>query len=196
MRQAKILAAIVLGLAAGAGLATGAFARQDDILKNRIDDPKKDHWTTQGTEQKTSVAKSDGVPGGFAYRVKVNTAGPNDWSTAASTTIAGPIKKGDVVLFAFWARAEKPPKGAEAVRVNARVQQSAAPYTGVVEAFDVPIGPEWKMYFASGKSPIDLGAGQANAAVHLGKAVQTVDLGPSMVLDFGPDYPLAKLPKN
>ena len=196
MQMAKIVAAAALALMGAASLPSGAAARQDDILKNRIDDPKKDHWITQGEQQKTSVAKSEGVPGGLAYRVRVNAAGPSDWSTAASTTITGPIKKGDVVLFAFWARAEKPPKGAETVRVNARIQQTAAPYTGIAEAYDVTIGPEWKMYFASGKSTLDLAAGQANAAVHLGKAAQTVDLRPSMVLDFGPDYPVAKLPKN
>lgn len=193
MKKALITAAVV---AVCATTLAGAASAQDDILKHRIDDPQKDHWSTVGADQKTTVAKSQGVPGDLAYRVKVNAAGADPWSTAAVYSVAGAVKKGDVVLFAFWARAEKPPQGAETADVNVRVQQNAAPYTGVAEAYGLKVGPEWKMYYVSAKSPVDVGPGQGSAQVHLGKAKQTVDLGPALVLDLGPDYPMAKLPKN
>jgi hypothetical protein len=178
---------------AAAAIGAGAVAAQtaDDLAKQRITDPAKDQWQIQGKEQKASIVAAEGVPGGAAIRVRVNRAGKNPWDVQAQSSISGPIKKGDVVLFAFWARADGAP-----AKINARVQQVAAPYTGVAEGSGLTITPEWKMHYVSGKSPLDLSPGAASAAVHLGIAKQTVELGPHMVLDFGPDYDMSRLPKN
>ncbi len=195
MKKAAIWAALALGALAALGGA-GVASSQDDILKHRIDDPKKDGWSTFGKAQKTSMAQSEGVPGGRAMRVKVNGPSANPWDVAAEYSIGAPIKSGDVVLFAFWARAEAPPEGEQAAKVNVRIQQVDAPYTGVAELGDLRIGPEWKMYYAAGKSPVDLGPKKAKASVQLALARQTVEFGPAFVLDFGPNQDLNKLPKN
>ena len=183
---------LAVTLAAGA-VAVGAAAAQtaDDLAKRRITDPAKDQWKVQGKEHKASIVQSKGVPGDAAIRVRVNRAGRNPWDVQAQSSISGPIKKGDVVLFAFWARADGAP-----AKINARVQQIAAPYTGVAEASGLTITPEWKMHYASGKSPLDLSPGAASAALHLAMAKQTIELGPHMVLNFGPDYDMSRLPKN
>lgn len=170
-----------------------AAAQDDDILKKRISDPVKDVWQTQGKWQKTSSAvKSEGVPGGYAYRVQVYRPDEKPWEVAAQAPISGAMKQGDVVLLGFWARAQEPAEGV----VNARIQQSAEPYAAIAEVGGLKIGPEWKMYYVSGKSPMTLGPGQGNVSVHLASARQTIDLGPFTVLDLGPDYDVRRLPKN
>jgi hypothetical protein len=176
-------------------IASPALAQQDDVLNKRINDPAKDQFRIQGKEQKTSVAKSEGVPGGYALRVKVNTDGPNPWAVAAQAPVSGAIKKGDVVLLALWARVEEPAAGKQAGDFNVRIQQSAAPYAAVGETA-LQVGPDWKMYYVSGRSNLDLGPGLSAVAVHLAKARQTVELGPFTLLNFGPDYDMSKLPKN
>lgn len=178
-------AALALGLAA----ATAGVA-QDDILKYRIDNPEKDVWSTQGKEQTTRVVKSAGVPGDYAMQVRVKAAGRNPWDVAVQSPISGAIEKNDVVLFAVWLRAADGPG-----EVNLRVQQSAAPYQAVAET-SLTLKPEWTMVYVSGRSPVDLGPGKGSVAIHLAKAKQTIEVGPSMVLDFGPTYDMAKLPKN
>ena len=189
MFRGKLLAVVLAAAAVGTGATLAQTA--DDLAQRRITDPAKDQWKIQGKEQKASVIQSQGVPGNAAIRVRVNRVGKNPWDVQAQSSISGPIKKGDVVLFAFWARAEGAP-----AKVNARVQQIAAPYTGVAEGPGLTITPEWKMHTISGKSPVDLGPGAASAAVHLAIAKQTVELGPHMVLNFGPDYDMSRLPKN
>ena len=185
------LLATMLAAAVMAGVGTVTAQTADDLAQRRITDPVKDQWNIQGKEQKASIIEAKGVPGDAAIRVRVNRAGKNPWDVQAQSSISGAIKKGDVVLFAFWARADGAP-----AKVNARVQQVAAPYTGVAEGAGLTIAPEWKMHTVSGRSPLDLAPGAASAAVHLGMAKQTVELGPHMVLNFGPDYDMSRLPKN
>lgn len=187
MSVKRLLGAAALAFGLAVASAGGA---QDDVLKHRIDNPEKDVWATQGKEQTTKVVKSAGVPGDYAMQVKVKAPGRNPWDVAAQSPISGAIKKDDVVLFAVWLRAADGPG-----EVNLRVQQSDAPYQAIAETA-LTLKPEWTMVYVSGRSPLELAPGKASVAVHLAKAKQTVEIGPSMVLDFGPTYDMAKLPKN
>jgi hypothetical protein len=193
MKRRSLLATLVLA----ASLIGGAQAlAQDDILSKAITDPAKDHWSIQGKEQKTTVAKSDAVPGGAAFRIRVDRAGPNPWDVSAQGSVAGAIRKGDVVLLGFWARSDKAPDPATPSKVNVRLQQNAAPYPAVAEISGLQLSPEWKMYYVSGKSPLDLDAGRGGVAIHLATARQTIELGPYTVLNLGPDYDPKRLPTN
>ncbi|MEN2786880.1 hypothetical protein ACFOKI_08875 [Sphingomonas qilianensis] len=60
----------------------------------------------------------------------------------------------------------------------------------------VTVTNAWKLYYASGKTGRAFAAGSANVAAHLAAAKHVIELGPVFVLDFGPDYDPAKLPKN
>lgn len=125
------------------------------------------------------------VQGGKALRVVVRARGANPWDVAVETPITQPIKAGDQLLFAFWARLERGEGGATTTTLpyNA-VQISAAPYTTL---FTGPseIGPEWKMVEVRGKADADHAAGTLKATIHLATAAQTVDLGPIFVVNLG-----------
>ena len=47
------------------------------------------------------------VQGGKALRIVVRSKGANPWDAAVQTAITQPVKAGDELLFAFWARLEK-----------------------------------------------------------------------------------------
>jgi hypothetical protein len=115
----------------------------------------------------------------------VKGKGANPWDVAVQTTIEKPVKAGDELLFAFWARLEKGPDGATSATLpyNA-VQMSAAPYSSLFVQ-PVTIGPEWKLHEVKGRADKDWAAGTLNATIHLATGQQTVDLGPIFVVDLG-----------
>jgi hypothetical protein len=126
-----------------------------------------------------------GVQGGKAMRVQVRRKGANVWDVAVESAINQPVKAGDSLVFAFWARLEKGADGATTTTLpfNA-LQLSAAPYSTVI-GNPVEIGPEWKLHEIEGKADKDYAAGTLKATIHLATAAQTVDLGPLIVVNLG-----------
>jgi hypothetical protein len=169
--------ALALGCAF-AGLLLAPVAAQD---LNIINDPGAPQ--VQGASGR--LRDDAAVQGGKALRVVVRGKGANPWDVAVETALTKPVKAGDQLLFAFWARLEKGEGGATTTTLpyNA-VQVSAAPdtplFTGPAE-----IGPEWKMVEVRGKADADHAAGTLKATIHLATAAQTVDLGPIFVVNLG-----------
>ena len=156
-------------------------AAQDELVI--INDP----GNPQVTGGKARLRDDPAVQGGKALRVEVRRKGANPWDVAVESAIVEPVKAGDSLLFAFWARLEQGEDGGAtaALPYNA-VQLSAAPYTTLF-AGPVEIGPEWKLHEISGKADKDHAAGTLKATVHLATGEQTVDFGPLMLVNLGPE---------
>jgi len=165
-----------------------------DALKNMINSPSADSWTGYGAG--FALHDDPAVQAGKAMRVTIAKKGSNPYDSAAWDPIVKPVSKGDVILVAYWARAEEPPTGSETVSVpNVTVGLSKAPYTSFGEGA-ATITRKWTMYYASGVADADYKPGKLVVSVQLGSDAQVVDLGPVFVLDFGPDYDRTKLPHN
>ncbi|MBO9518320.1 MAG: hypothetical protein J7493_09655 [Porphyrobacter sp.] len=159
----------------------GPATAQDDLASRIINDP----GNPQVMGAAAKLREDPAVQGGQALRVTVRRKGANPWDATVQTTIDKPVKAGDSLVFAFWARLEKGENGAtETVLPYNGVQMSTAPYTA---QFVQPatIGPEWKMFEVKGKAASDQAAGTLNATIHLATAAQTVDLGPLIVVNMG-----------
>lgn len=177
-------------------LVTPIGAQAQDVMDRAVvHHPGADRWSIYGNGQAHSLVKDDAVPGGYAFTVNVASAGANPWDVESGVVNDTMIHKDDVILMAFWARAVTPPAGADAIRVVALTQQVTAPFTAIGTT-DVVIGATWKLYYATGTATMDYDKGQAGAGLQLATAQQTIALGPVFMLDFGPGYDLAKLPKN
>jgi hypothetical protein len=189
-----VFAFLAAALLSAGGYAQGAKNDPAATIQNQmINVPSAGSWNVWGAQG--SQRKDDTVTGGYAMRV-VATKGVNSWDAAASVAIIRPIKKGDVILAAFWARAEKPAPGkTTATTPSASLSLIKPPYTGL---FSEPaeIGPAWAMYYASGVADRDYDAGELNFSVQLAAANQVIDFGPAFVVDLGPDYARSKLPHN
>jgi hypothetical protein len=170
--------ALALGCAF-AGLLLAPAAAQDAL--NIINDP----GAPQVNGASGRLRDDANVQGGKALRVVVRGKGANPWDVAVETAIAQPVKAGDQLLLAFWARLEKGEGGATTTTLpfNA-VQLSAAPYTSLF-AGSAEIGPEWKLHEVRGKADADRAAGTLKATIHLATAAQTVDFGPIFVVNLG-----------
>jgi hypothetical protein len=180
----------VLGLAAiaAAAAAPHLLAAQDsadDLVNKIINRPPVTAWQIQGMSGKPNVRNDSAVQYGKAVRVDVPGKGEHPWSIAAANAIDKPVKAGDNLILAFWARLEKGENGATTATLpyNA-IQMAHEPYTALFTG-PATIGPEWKMVEIKGKADRAYAGGQLNVSIHLATAKQVVDLGPVFVLDMG-----------
>jgi hypothetical protein len=181
VRYARLAA---IGLIAASGFA--AAAQQAPAIEDRIiNSPSVRSISIQGLRAAPKPRKDAGVQAGEALRVAVPGKSDQPWTIAASTPIQKPVKAGDEIVLAFWARLEKGAEGATTATLpyNA-VQLSSAPYTPLFNG-PAEIGPEWKMHEIRGKADKDYPAGALVVSMHLATGKQTVDLGPVFVLDMG-----------
>jgi hypothetical protein len=177
------LAAAAASLALAAGPVGAQEQAPDDILSKIINVPAPSAYRVDGT--RGEVRKDEAVQGGKALRVAVPGKSDKPWSVAVANPISKPVKAGDRLVLAFWARLAKGEGGATSASLpyNA-VQLAADPWTPVFTG-PVTIGPEWKLHEVQGKADKDYAAGALNVSIHLATAKQTIDLGPVFVVNMG-----------
>ncbi|MGN6207410.1 hypothetical protein [Asticcacaulis sp.] len=162
-----------------------------DIAGRMVNHPAADQWGLFGTGEKHELVKDTTVRGGAALQVTSAGKGANPWDIQAGISNSKSVKKGDVVLLAFWGRAVTPASAA----VPAVVQQSAAPYTRIGEQ-NLTLTPDWRLHYVTAIADQDYPAGTLGVSVQLATGAQTVALGPVFLLDFGPGYDPKFLPRN
>ena len=157
----------------------------DDLLNKIINRPPVTAWRIDGISGKPKIITDPAVQYGKAVRIDVPGKGENPWSIAAANSIDKPVKAGDNLILAFWARLEKGENGATAATLpyNA-IQMAGEPYTALFSG-PATIGTNWKMVEIKGKADKAYAGGQLNVSIHLATAKQVVDLGPVFVLDMG-----------
>ena len=139
----------------------------------------------------TSVIDDPKVVGGKAFRVAVPTKGANPWDAAVLSQVKQPVKAGDELVLAFWARLVSGENGAtSAVLPSASVAVSSPPWTGLFGQA-VTVGPDWKLIEVRGRADKDYAGGTLNAGVQVGNAKQTIDFGPLYVAKVGSGSPAA-----
>jgi hypothetical protein len=188
MGMKRKIAAALLALAAASAPLCQAFAAQEDssaILDKVISaaDPKA--YRVDGIQGKPTVRAANSPNFPRALRVDVPGKAPNAWAIAVSVPVNKPVKAGDKLVLAVWARLEKGENGATSTILpyNA-VQMSASPYTALFSG-PLTIDSEWKLQQVEGSSNADHAAGTLNVSIHLATAKQVVDIGPVFLLDMG-----------
>jgi hypothetical protein len=161
-----------------AATAQGAPSMADRI----VNDPRVEALTPYGLNLPAVVRTDKSVQFGKALRVPLK--GHADfWRIGVVTPVVKPVRKGDQIVIAFWARAVETDNGAPG-RIG-RVQLEATPVIRTVFEQSFEIGPDWKMYQMKGVADRDYPPRALNAALHLDAARQVLDLGPVFVLDYG-----------
>jgi len=188
----KLQSRLAASLLCGAALALPALA--DDILSKAVNDPSVG-WAASGSGAKVELFKDPAVQGGTAERMTIMGKSANAWDWGGHASIVKPLKQGDVVLLAFWAKAETPPEGGTTIDVYTNVQNDGAPYNSLGSGY-LHIGPQWKMYFVVATADRDYKANEAGAQLQLATAAQVIDLGPLFILNYGAGYDTTKLPHS
>jgi len=159
-----------------------------------INNPYAIKWRTEGSDKKDAVVKSDGVPGGMAYKVTVKKRKKNPWDTATRITMTESITKGDVILVSYWARAAKPQKGKDKGDISVALQRNIEPYDSIFEE-RVALETDWKLYNATGKAKRDYAADKTQLNFNLARAKQTIEFGQFYIMNLGPNGDASKYMK-
>jgi hypothetical protein len=77
--------------------------------------------------------------------------------------------------------------------MQVRVQETAAPYTGIAEG-QVTVAPKWQLHYIKGIAPASYDAGKLSLAFNAGKHKQTVEFGQVYVMNLGSGVRLDSLP--
>lgn len=175
---ALCLTVLALPLAAVAAQDTAA-----SLAERLLNDPRVEALQPYGQPILPVVRADKGVKFGKALRVRLK-GDKEFWRIGVVTPLLKPVKKGDLIVIAFWARASGTENGAPG-RIG-RVQLEATPVIRTIFEQGFDIGPEWKMYQLKGVADRDYAPRALNAAMHLDAAKQLLDLGPLFVLNYGP----------
>lgn len=177
------------------GLPVAASGAENDLSSKMVNDPTVG-WYVFGDIAKGVLIEDKTVTGGTAERVTVSAAGLNPWDAGGVAANVKPVASGDVLLLAFWAKAVEPPPGLTDISIFARLQETAAPYTSLGPQENLHLTGQWKLYYVRAVAAKDYGRGQMGGSLSFATGVQTFDLGPILLLDFGQGFDLNKLPVN
>jgi endo-1,4-beta-xylanase len=107
-----------------------------------------------------------------------------------ASDVKGAIAKGDTCLLVFFARAvEGTASGAASVEVR---RPPEYPKLGNTQ---FQVKTKWQPVILPFVAPDDGPDGQCAVSIHLGGNVQKVDIGGLRLLNYGPDFPVQKLPQ-
>lgn len=166
-----------------------AQRRMVDYLVNA---PHVQNWFTWGLEPAPTPEAIQGVTGNQALTFRIARAG-DPWAVGAVMTNPAPIQAGDIILAAVWVRTDAAtPVSLPLLMVEGQTEPKAV----IARSTDVAIGTEWTLVYASGTAPADFAPGQTSIILQMGRDAQTLQLGPGMLFDMGPDYDPARLPSN
>jgi GH35 family endo-1,4-beta-xylanase len=105
---------------------------------------------------------------------------------------AGPIKAGDRLLVRYMARCATGATGA----ATAKLQLAEPPHSLLGVTDRAQFGGEWQQINLPLIATLGAEQGRAQLALFFGAQIQTVEVAAIQVLNFGPDFDLAKLPRQ
>ena len=181
MRLHGLLVAFCLAVVALAS-ATASAQEAGGLAERLLNDPRVEALRPYGQRILPEVRTDKSVQFGKALRVRLK-GDKEFWRIGVTTPVLKPVKKGDRIVIAFWAKASGTEDGAPG-RIG-RVQLEATPVIRTIFEQAFEIGPEWKMYQLEGVADRDYAPEALNAALHLDAAKQVLDLGPLFVLNYG-----------
>ncbi len=129
-----------------------------------------------------------------ALRVVVNEVGDTPYAAQVFTpTLATPPARGDKVAVVLWARATASDDESGEGRFDTRLQLNTEPWdTLAAGAFS--FGRDWKRVVIGGEAQGDYAAGDVVVTLHVSGEAQTLEIGPVLVFNLGPDADLTALP--
>ncbi|HVJ00383.1 MAG TPA: hypothetical protein VM657_15095 [Sphingomonas sp.] len=182
----KLTLAMMAAPVALIATALPAQDKADDIVDKIVNNPNPQAFEIYNAPEPARVVTAKSVQGGHALRVEIPGADAKPWAISLSDPIEKPVKKGDKLVLAFYARAAKSAAADGGAHLpNNGVQLAKAPYTGIFGG-PVDITSEWKMYNLQGVADRDYAAGELAVSMHLASGKQTLEFGPIFVLDLGP----------
>ena len=128
------------------------------------------------------------------WRFDITTAPANSWNVQLGANVTGRINKDDKCLLTFYCRAVAGRDKDGHIYGLAGVEDRAANYHKIGQT-EFKAGVDWTPIVLPFIADAALTEGKGGVTIHLGKEVQCLDIGGLQLLNFGPDYDFAKLPR-
>ncbi len=155
----------------------------DDFAAKVINAPLPASLIAYGTATPPPVVRASGVDGGKVVRIAIPGADAEPWKIGLQSPTTQPVKKGDRLVVAFYARASGMPAGTKARIANATIQLSKAPYTTVFGQ-PVEVGEQFEFLQVAGQVDRDYAPGELNASLQLATGKQVFDFGPMFIVNL------------
>ncbi len=169
---------------AAAVIATPLAAQSaDDFAAKVINAPLPASLQVFGLPSPAAVVRVKGVDGGKALRVAIPGPDKDPWKISLSSATNQPVRKGDRLVLAFYAKASGMAPGTKARIANASIQLAKAPYTGLFGQ-PVEVGEDFEFLQVAGKADRDYAAGELSASLQLATGKQVFDFGPLFVINL------------
>ncbi len=147
-----------------------------------------------GRTNKSGTAEYAEVKGapGFekALRLTTKKVPANPWGFQTNAKGAAAVKKGEVMLAVFWARASGGSEEAEGTFV---FELARAPYTKS-SSYRFECGKAWSKFYVPFVAAMDYGADDTALHFQAGAVKQTIEIGGLRVLSYGKNVALGELP--
>jgi GH35 family endo-1,4-beta-xylanase len=135
--------------------------------------------------------ETKGAPGfEKALRLTTRKAAENPWGFQTHAKCTAAVKKGEVMLAVFWARAAGASEEAESTFV---FELARAPYTKSV-SFRFECGKAWSKFYVPFVAAMDYGEDEIALHFQAGAAKQSLEIGGFRVIGFGQGVALGQLP--
>ncbi len=163
-------------------------------------DASPNHFKLMGGAVAMAEAKVVDVqgPGGFAraWRVDVKDRAKEPWAIQLTADVAGEaLTRGDVVLLTVWARMLRTTDETNAGSIGIVLEQASEPFAKTL-ATQFSVGKAWQRFDVPAKVEQDYSKRKARVSLRLGFAPQTLEIGGLELRNFGPDMPIARLPRT
>lgn len=147
-----------------------------------------------GSTERAQLITLPAAESGPGYRVVVPMRGKRNYDVEAKLAIPAALKKGDVVLARFEARALLARQETGEASIGFAVGRAVAPHERSVTYSAAP-GPEWTLFQVPFINTVDYAAGEAVVALAFGDLVQTVEIRGVELLNFEKRARFEQLPQ-
>lgn len=144
---------------------------------------------------RASFSALPGASSGLAFRAEVPVRGKTSYEVEAKIKSSASVKKDDVVLARFFARAPVARQESGEGSVQFAFQRGVAPNERSVVVTVTP-GPEWTLFEIPFVVANDFAAGEAVVALAFADLPQTLEIAGLELLNFGTRARLEQLPKT
>lgn len=143
----------------------------------------------------SSVVAVSGQPFQQAVRFTANVKASNIWDIQATANCDGPLKKGDVLLAAFYIRCIEGQKETGEARTAFVFEQQGDPWTKYAEQ-EASAGKEWKRIFIPIEMKQEPPASGTHICLRMGYGKQTFEIADFRFLNFGSSVKMTDLPRT
>ncbi len=129
------------------------------------------------------------------WHLDIKQPGVREWSASLQLMIAEPIRSGDTLLLAFYARGTTATGSAEQAGGGIVVEQKVAPSYLKLGVGSFKAGPEWEPVYVPFMAGVESVSNLTALSFQVAGRIQTIDIADVRLLNYGAGISLTNMPR-